>query len=211
MIHINLLPVKAERRRENARIQVLVGLGVLAVALGALAVFHGFEATALSATRNERRRIEDRIAQLQRETGDYDSLKVQRENLLRQKQVIARLERARSGPAYFMRELSDILTLGKGPTFDHQQYEEALRRDPNVAINPRWDPKRLWLISYTEKDRQVQMHVGAKSSDDVAEFLKRLKLSAFFSSVYWKQTQPQVDSKLNVGYVTFDVDCRVNY
>jgi hypothetical protein len=45
----------------------------------------------------------------------------------------------------------------------------------------------------------------------VAEFLKRLKLSAFFNDVNWQQTQPQTDSKLNVAFVTFDVSCRVNY
>jgi hypothetical protein len=33
----------------------------------------------------------------------------------------------------------------------------------------------------------------------------------FFSDVYWKQTQPQFDAKLNVSYVTFDVTCKVNY
>jgi len=60
----------------------------------------------------------------------------------------------------------------------------------------------------------VTIKGGAKSAEDVAEFLKRLKLSAFFEpkSVYWQQTQPQVDTKLSsVTYVTFDVTARVNY
>ena len=52
---------------------------------------------------------------------------------------------------------------------------------------------------------------AAKSDEDVAEFLKRLKVSAFFSDVYWQQTKPEIDTKLNVSYVTFDVTCRVNY
>ena len=41
-----------------------------------------------------------------------------------------------------------------------------------------------------------------------------MKLSAFFEkdSVYWQQTQPQVDTKLNnVSFVTFDVTARVRY
>jgi hypothetical protein len=111
-----------------------------------------------------------------------------------------------------MRELSDILTKGKGPTLNKEAYEELLRRDPNAGFNPNWEPKRTWLISYTEKDKVVVLRGGAKSDEDVAEFLKRLKLSAFFSDVYWQQTQPQVESKANnVSYVTFDVTCRVNY
>ena len=138
-------------------------------------------------------------------------VKAQRADLLRQKDAIARLQRARTGPAYFMRELSDILTPGKGPTFNKQQYEETLARDPNAAINANWEPKRVWIVSYAEKDRSVTMHVGAKSDEDVAELLKRLKLSAFLSDVYWQQTQPQTDAKLGVAYVTFDVTCKVNY
>ena len=41
-----------------------------------------------------------------------------------------------------------------------------------------------------------------------------MKLSPFFEkgSVYWQQTQPQLDTRLNnVSYVTFDVTARVMY
>ncbi len=108
-----------------------------------------------------------------------------------------------------MRELSDILTKGKGPTFNKDRYEEMLRRDPNAGLNQTWEPKRAWIMSYQEKDGSVAIHGGAKSDEDVAEFLKRLKLSAFFSDVYWQQTQPQTGT--GVSHVLFDVACRVNY
>ena len=49
----------------------------------------------------------------------------------------------------------------------------------------------MWLLSYAETAHAVKMRGGAKSDEDVAEFLKRLKQSAFFSDVYWQQTQPQ--------------------
>ena len=64
-------------------------------------------------------------------------------------------------------------------------------------------------MSYTEENHQVTIKGGAKSDEDVAEFLKRLNVSAFFSDVYWQQTQPQVDSRLNVSFVTFDVTASV--
>ena len=211
MIRINLLPVKAAKRIETTRIQVLAGFGLLAVVLAGIVVFHGIQTAELQTLRDDKAKLSDKIAGLKREIGVYDQILAQRADLLRQKQAIANLERQRSGPAYFMRELSDLVSVGKGPTFDKAQYEESLRRDPNAAINSNWDPHRAWLLTYTEKDRQVQMHVGARSDEDVAEFLKRLKLSAFFSGVYWRQTTPQVDTKLNVAFVTFDVDCQVNY
>lgn len=211
MLRINLLPIKAARRRESARLQMLVGLGVVLLAVLGMVGIHSTKAADLTTLAANKKQIDQTIAKLKQEIGDYDVVQAQRDTLLRQKEAIRRLERSRAGPAFFMRELSDILTSGKGPTFDRQQYEETLRRDPHAAINTSWDPKRVWIISYIEKERQVQMHVGARSDEDVAELLKRLKLSAYFSNVYWKQTQPQVDAKLGVPFVTFDVECRVNY
>jgi len=211
MIRINLLPVKAARRRESGQRQVLFGAVVILAALAGVVLFHGWAAAQLTQQQRNLQRVRGEIEQLKKDVGDYDDIKRQRDDLHRQKEAIKKLESARKGPVYLMRELSDILTKGKGPTFDKAQYEETLRRDPNAGINQGWEPKRAWIISYAEKGGQVSIKGGAKSDEDVAEFLKRLKLSAFFSDVYWQQTQPQVDTKANVSFVTFDVSCRVNY
>jgi type IV pilus assembly protein PilN len=211
MIRINLLPVKAAKRREAGQRQLLVGVVVVTLAVVGLVVFNSVQASAIAEMRVANAHTEAEIKKLKEELGDYDLVKAQREDLIRQRDAIKRLQANRAGPVWLMRELSDVLTKGKGPTFNKEQYEEQLRRDPNAGFNPTWDPKRVWLLSYEEKNHEVKVHGGAKSDEDVAEFLKRLKLSAFFSDVYWQQTQPQVDAKLNVAYVTFDVTCRVNY
>ena len=151
------------------------------------------------------------LAQLKVEVGDYDKVKAQREQLIKQRDAIKKLQDNRSGPVWMMRELSDILTKGKGPTYNKEELAEALQKDPNAASNPNWDSRRVWMLSYEEKAHTVKIRGAAKSDEDVAELLKRLKQSAFFSKVYWQQTQPQSDAKLNVSYVTFDVSCQVHY
>ena len=211
MIRINLLPLKAARRREQGQRQLLVGAAIVTLAVVGIIVFHGTQAGAINELRTKNQQLSGDIARLKAEIGDYDLVKAQREDLIRQRDAIKRLEANRSGPVWVMRELSDILTKGKGPTFNKEQYEEQLRRDPSAGINPNWEPKRVWMLSYEEKQHVVKLHGAAKSDEDVAEFLKRLKLSAFFSEVYWQQTQPQFDSKLNVNFVAFDVTCKVNY
>jgi type IV pilus assembly protein PilN len=211
MIKINLLPVKAAKRREQGQRQLLIGTVVFSLALAGVILFNSAAQAKIDAQQADNQATARAIAQLKAEIGDYEVVKKQRDELIRQRDAIKRLEANRSGPVYLMRELSDILTKGKGPTFNKEQYEESLKRDPNAGFNPNWDPKRLWLLSYEEKDHSVRIHGAAKSDEDVAEFLKRLKISAFFSDVYWQQTQPQVDTKLNVSYVTFDVTCQVNY
>jgi type IV pilus assembly protein PilN len=211
MIKINLLPVKAAKRREQGQKQLLAGVVITSATLVGIIVFHGTQVAHMNEVRDHNAQLSKDIAKLKAEIGDYDVIKAQRDELIRQRDAIKRLQANRSGPTYMMRELSDILTPGKGPTFNKEQYEEQIKRDPNAGFNPNWDTRRAWLMSYKEESHNVKIHGGAKSDEDVAEFLKRLKVSAFFSDVYWQQTKPEVDTKLNVSYVTFDVTCRVNY
>lgn len=211
MIKINLLPVKAAKRREQGQRQLLVGIVVFSAALVGIIVFHGTQVAHINELREHNTQVSKDIARLKAEIGDYDVIKAQRDELIRQRDAIKRLQANRSGPTYMMRELSDILTPGKGPTFNKEQYEEEIKKNPNAGFNPNWDTRRAWLISYSEQNHNVKIKGGAKSDEDVAEFLKRLKVSAFFSDVTWQQTKPEVDTKLNVSYVTFDMTCRVNY
>jgi type IV pilus assembly protein PilN len=211
MIRINLLPIKATKRREQGVRQLIIGVVAVTVALVAVIIFNTAQSSQVNSMRAENQATSRAIAALKAEIGDYEVVKAQRDELIRQRDAIKRLQANRAGPVWLMRELSDILTKGKGPTFNKEAYEEQLRRDPNAGFNPNWEPKRVWLLSYDENKHAVKIHGGAKSDEDVAEFLKRLKLSAFFSDVNWQQTQPQTDSKLNVAFVTFDVTCRVNY
>lgn len=211
MIKINLLPVKAAKRREQGQKQLLAGVIIFSATLVSIIVFHGAQVAHINELREHNTQLSKDIAKLKAEIGDYDVIKAQRDELIRQRDAIKRLQANRSGPTYMMRELSDILTPGKGPTFNKEQYEEEIKKNPNAGFNPNWDTRRAWLINYGEQNHNVKIKGGAKSDEDVAEFLKRLKVSAFFSDVYWQQTKPEVDTKLNVSYVTFDVTCRVNY
>jgi type IV pilus assembly protein PilN len=211
MIRINLLPVKAAKRREQGQRQLLLGAVILTAAIVTIIVFHTAEARRVSDLQTKNRDVERTINDLKVRIGDYDKVVKDREDLMRQAEAIRQLQANRSGPVWMMRELSDVLTKGKGPTFDKEKYAEATQKDPNAGFNANWESKRVWLLSYEEKRHAVKLRAAAKSDEDVAEFLKRLKQSAFFSDVYWQGTQPQFDPKINVAYVTFDVTCRVNY
>lgn len=211
MIRINLLPVKATKKREQGQRQLLFGVVAFSLALVGVIVFHGAEVASINTLQAQNEATRAAIEKLKKELGDYDTLKAKVEELKRQKEAIKKLQANRTGPVWLMRELSDILTKGKGPSINKEAYEALIKKDPTMGFNANWETRRVWLLSYEEKSHQVKIKGAAKSDEDVAEFTKRLKLSPFFTDVYWQQTQPQLDTKLNVNYVTFDLNAKVNY
>ncbi|HEY0715286.1 MAG TPA: PilN domain-containing protein [Polyangia bacterium] len=214
MIRINLSPQRRGRKIDASHRQLLAMGGGLLAALVGIVVVHLQATGTLDDLNNENRRIKDEVAALKAELGDYDKVKAQRENLLRQRKSIEALEAGRTGPVYLLRELSEILTPGKGPTFDRIAYEEALRRDPNVGFNASWDTHRVWLESYEENNKRVRIRAAGKSHDDAAEFMKRLGSSVFFNDVRFEnstQTAQTAHGAGSVRHVTFNLTAEVIY
>jgi Tfp pilus assembly protein PilN len=166
----------------------------------------------LDAVKRANNGVRSDIERLKSELGDYDKIKNQRQDLLKQQKTIQALQNGRTGPLYLMRELSEILTPNKGPTFDRASYEERLRRDPNIGFNASWDTRRVWLESFDEDHRNVKIRGAAKSNEDVAEFLKRLNLSVFFTEVRPESTLQSLSGGTgSVKYVNFNLSARVVY
>ena len=208
MIRINLLPTRKAKRHEASQRQfLLMGLAVLAT-VGLVIFFHLQATTELERAQHDNTILQADVAKLKAELGDYEKVRGQREELLKQRKTIQSLESGRTGPVFLLRELSEILSPGKGPTFDRVTYEEALRKDPNAGFT-NWEPKRAWLDSYTETHLAVKLRGAAKSNEDVAEFLKRLNSSVFFKDVNLDATAQA--NKGSVKYVNFGLSASVIY
>jgi len=223
VIRINLLAARKLKRRDAGERQlVYMGLGVLAGVAGMVFMYLGAQSQLDAVTRaNDAARAD--IERMKADLGDYDKIKAERQDLLKQQKTILALEAGRTGPLFLMREMSEILTPNKGPTFDRASYEERLRRDPNVGFNTSWDTRRVWLDSFEETQGKVRIKGSAKTNEDVAEFLKRLQLSIFFSDITPESTT-QVDEKpssssssssagaeSSVKHVTFNLNAKVVY
>ncbi|HEX7506987.1 MAG TPA: hypothetical protein VF550_09455, partial [Polyangia bacterium] len=149
MIRINLLPTRKAKRHEASQRQfLLMGLAVLAT-IGLVIFVHLQATTELEKAQHDNTILQADVARLKQELGDYEKVRGQREELLKQRKTIQSLESGRTGPVYLLRELSEVLSPGKGPTFDRVTYEETLRKDPNAGFT-NWETKRAWLDSYTE-------------------------------------------------------------
>lgn len=209
MIRINLLPIRKAKRAEASQRQFLfMGLAIVAT-IGGLVLVDVQANGELDEAKRRNTILAAEVASLKKELGDYDKVRAQREELLRQRKTIQALDAGRTGPVYLLRELSEILSPGKGPTFDRITYEEQLRRDPNAGFNASWDTRRVWVDSYAEADRGVKLKGAAKSNEDVAEFLKRLNSSVFFSDVNLDSTAQQAGR--SVKFVSFSLSAKVVY
>jgi type IV pilus assembly protein PilN len=209
VIRINLLPIRKVKRAEAGQRQFLyMGVAILAT-IGGVIFLHLQAAAQLEETRRKNTILKADVARLKQEIGDYEKIRVQREDLLRQRKTIQALDAGRNGPVYLLREMSEILSPGKGPTFDRVAYEETLRRDPNAGFNASWDTRRVWMEGYTEDQKKVKIRGAAKSNEDVAELLKRLNSSVFFSDVNLDSTA-QVSGR-TVKFVSFSLSANVIY
>ena len=209
MIRINLLPIRKVKRAEAGQRQFLyMGVAILAT-VGGVVFLHLQAAGQLEEIRRRNTILKADVARLKQEVGDYDKIRGQREDLLRQRKTIQALDAGRNGPVYLLREMSEILSPGKGPTFDRVTYEETLRRDPNAGFNASWDPRRVWMEGYSEDQKHVIIKGAAKSNEDVAELLKRLNSSVFFSDVNLDSTN-QVSGR-SVKFVNFSLSANVIY
>ncbi len=209
MIRINLLPIRKVKRAEASQRQfVYMGMAILATVVGV--VFLHLQADGqLEDIKRRNTILTAEVARLKQEIGDYDKIRSQREELLRQRKTIQALDAGRTGPVYLLREMSEILSPGKGPTFDRVTYEETLRRDPNAGFNASWDPRRVWMEGYAEDQKHVRIRGSAKSNEDVAEFLKRLNSSVFFGNVNLDSTT-QVSGH-GIKFVNFGLSADVTY
>jgi type IV pilus assembly protein PilN len=215
MIRINLIAARKVKRRDAGEKQLaFMGLSVLGAIVAMVFAYLSSQSRLDEITRDNDAVRAD-IDRMKAELGDYDKVKEQRQDLLKQQKTIQALEAGRTGPLYLMREMSEILSPNKGPTFDRATYEDRLRRDPNVGFNTSWDTRRVWLESFEETAGKVKIKGSAKSNEDVAEFLKRLQLSLFFSDVAPESTtqvnETAIAGDATVKHVTFTLAAKVAY
>ncbi|HJZ85069.1 MAG TPA: PilN domain-containing protein [Polyangia bacterium] len=212
MIRINLLPVKKAKKRATGQRQVLLFAAGLGVELVCIMVFHMNESWKVREKLDRNSRSKDVIARLKADVGNYEEIKAQRDDLVTQREAINKLKAGRTGPVYVLRELSEILTQDKGPTYSKEDYVKRMQTDPNAGYNPSWDPRRIWVTGWHEASRRVLIEGMAKSNDDVAEFMKRLQLSVFFADVVLEGTRQTTgaDSSGGITYA-FKINCSVRY
>lgn len=211
MIRINLHPVRTAKKVQAGKRQLLLFVLFIVLELGVMTLLYMWKSGEIEDLEQKSRQLTAKRDKLKKEVGDFDKLKQQRDRLMAQRNIINKLQKARTGPVWMMRELSAILTPSKGPTVDPDEYARLTKRDPTAGYNPRWKAQRLWLDSFTEQNKNVKITGHAQDYDDVAEFSKRIALSQFFDDVRLLGNWQYRDAKAGQKRVKFQIECKVRY
>lgn len=189
MIRVNLLPQKKRAERgpslepSGGQKWLLVLLGVMLLEVVGFLFFHQTRTKVLEEQQVKNRELQGQIQNIRALVNEHEQVKKDLALLKDREQAIQKLELARTGPTAALLELSRMLTPGKGPTVDPDRFAAQQKNSPLAAVNPGWDPQRVWLTSFKEKGRTLEVIGIARDSTDVSELAHRLKASSYFYDV----------------------------
>jgi len=212
MIKINLYPTKPVKKKKRAgAIDALVFLLVMVVCGAVIWIVHGSISEKIDTQKRTNDMKQMKIDSIRQEIEDHDSIKAQLAEIEAREKIIQELVAARTGPVQMLVELSNIMSLGKGPSIRPEEYRELLKRDPASGFNPEWDPRRLWITAFEEEDREVTLNGEAMSNEDVGELLRRMKISKYFFNEELVQTKSFKSTETTVMIVAFKITCNLRY
>jgi type IV pilus assembly protein PilN len=167
MIQINLLPVKAAKKREFGRQQVVLFVLLLVLAgIGNFFVYNRFESELRSldkqivTTRAE-------IAQLEKTIGEVKSIKDDKKALEDKLKILDALKKGRTGPVKVLDELATLI------------------------------PQKVWIVDFNEQGGGVTMIGQAVTYEDLSTFSKKLKASTHFTNITIKGARQRADGTVD--------------
>ena len=153
MIKINLLPVRATKKKETARQQISIFLlsvvVVLVIALG----IYSITLAKISTAKDEISKSEQEIKRLKEKIGEIDNIKKFQAEVKKKLDILAQLRTNKKGPATRLAKLSDAV------------------------------PEKLWLTKFVESGDKVSLAGVAFNEEIIAAFMRNLQASGEFTNV----------------------------
>jgi len=153
MIKINLLPVRAAKKKESAVQQIAIFcVGLLAMAAVVVCLYLVKRAQ-VSTAQDDISSANARITELKKKIGKLEELKTLKDQVKKKLDVLVLLRKNKTGPAERLATLSDIT------------------------------PEQLWLTGYTENGSDIKLSGISYTEELIATFMRSLEASADFTGV----------------------------
>ena len=178
MIKINLLPVRAARKKETAIQQlVITGVAIVVVALIVTSLYI-VKRVQVATAKEDITSANNKINELKAKIGKLEELKTLKEQVRKKLDVLTQLRKNKTGPAQRLATLSDLT------------------------------PDQLWLTNYSESGQEIKISGIASNEDLIAQFMKSLEASSDFMAVELVVSEQTVvaDTKLKKFDITMKLE-----
>lgn len=153
MIKINLLPVRAHKKKETAKQQITIFfLAVIGAFLVSGALYAQIR-TKIAGAKDEIARSEKELQDLKKRIGEIDKIKSLEAEVKRKLDILDQLRKGKTGPVQRLATLSDST------------------------------PDKLWLTKYSESGEKVSIGGIALMEEGIAELMNNLRNSEHYSDV----------------------------
>lgn len=153
MIKINLLPVRAAKKKETAIQQISIFCFSIALIAVVILALYGLRLGQIASTKNDITAANTKINELKTKIGKLEELKKFKEQVKKKLDILAQLRKNKTGPAQRLATLSDIT------------------------------PEKLWLTAYAETNDSVKLAGVAYTEDLIAQFMRSVQASNDYTGV----------------------------
>ena len=172
MIRINLLPVRAAKKKEAVqRHLALFAIGLVLI-LGALFVMFTMRSNTLADVNQKNSALEAEIANLKKIIGEVEEYKKQEARLNKKLEVIRTLRANKTGPVHMLDQLATRI------------------------------PEKLWLTNLQESNKKVTLKGVSINTEVIATFMSRMEESDYFAEVYLVSIQARDEGDLKLKEFT---------
>lgn len=178
MIKINLLPVRAAKKKETAIQQLIIaGVSVVVIALIVTSLYV-VKRVQVATAKEDIISANNKINELKAKIGKLEELKTLKEQVRKKLDVLSQLRKNKTGPARRLATLSDLA------------------------------PEQLWLTNYSEANQDIKISGIAFNEDLIAQFMKSLEASSDFMSIELVVSEQTVvgDTKLKKFDLTMKLE-----
>ena len=153
MIKINLLPVRAAKKKETAVQQISIFCASLILVAAVIIAIYFVKQIQISATKSDIATANNQINELKTKIGKLEEIKTLQEQVKKKLDVLSQLRKNKTGPAQRLATLSDIT------------------------------PDQLWLTAYNESGTDVKISGLAFNEELIAAFMRNIEASNDFTGV----------------------------
>jgi type IV pilus assembly protein PilN len=182
MLRINLLPIKAARKHDTAKQELLLFIvGALVVSV-ALYFYHGSKTDDVAKLKTKVATVTKEIEQLKQDVVRVEEFKKKASTLEEKIKVIRNLQSKRIGPARMLDEIAEIMT----------------------------EQEKVWLTKLVEKGGSLTLEGGAIEHENISDFQLALERRAkLITNV--RLTMVSATSKGKDKYLTWKMVCKATY